>query len=324
MTSPSSANSVLSYSVLAFGEALLKLTLPSTHRLENLTTLKAECAGSELNVAAALRALGRPAAWVSALPPGPLGDWARSHLHALDVTDLSLERPGRLGTYYLEDHHAPRPSRAVYDRSGTAFQALTAADLDPGWLAGRGALHVSGINLALGGGARALTLALMAAAREQGVLVSFDVNHRRLLLVDADAPDIYAGAARHADLIFVAARDVGLLGGPDGLRAINPRALIVVTRGAQGSEAYPPGIERTEPVLQAALPATGPGRIGRGDAFAAGFLHAHLGGAGPADALRFASACAALKTTLPGDQLRATQAEVQSVLAGGDWSEPRR
>lgn len=308
-------------SVLTFGEALLKLTLPSTHRLESMTRLNAECAGSELNVAAALSALGRPAAWVSALPPGPLGDWTRSHLHALDIHDLSLERPGRLGTFYLEDHHPPRPSRAVYDRSGTAFQALTAADLDPGWLAGRAALHVSGINLALGGGVRTLTLALTKSAREQGVLVSFDVNHRRLLLADADAPDVYAEAAHHADLIFVAARDAGLLGGPDGLRAINPRALIVVTRGAQGSEAYPPGAPQ---VTQAALPAAGPGRIGRGDAFAAGFLHAHLGGAELADALRLASACAALKTTLPGDQLRVSEAEVQSVLAGGDWSEPRR
>lgn len=122
--------------VLTFGEGLMKLALPPAQRLEELGNLRAECAGSELNVAAALRTLGRPAAWVSGLPGGPLGDWVRAHVRALDVQDLSLERPGRLGTFYLEDHHPPRPSRAVYDREGTAFQALTAADLNGSWLGG--------------------------------------------------------------------------------------------------------------------------------------------------------------------------------------------
>ncbi|PNY80621.1 sugar kinase [Deinococcus koreensis] len=307
--------------VLTFGEALLKLTLPAAQRLESMSALGAECAGSELNVAAALRALGRPAAWASALPPGPLGDWASAHVRALDVRDLSLERPGRLGTFYLEDHHPPRPSRALYDRQGTAFQTLDATDLDPAWLRGCAALHVSGISLSLGPGPRALALALMEQARAQGVRVSFDVNHRRLLLPAADAADTYGSAVRHADLIFVAQRDLGLLGGLPGLRALNPHALIVVTRGAQGSEAHRPG---GGVVVQEGVIAAGPGRIGRGDAFAGGFLHAWLGGAGAAGALRFASACAALKTTLPGDQLRASEAEVWAVLEGGEHGEPRR
>ncbi|THF87021.1 sugar kinase [Deinococcus sp. KSM4-11] len=308
-------------SVLGFGEALLKFTLPPTHRLEDMTSLNADCAGAELNVATAVRALGRPAAWVGALPPGPLGDWARTWIASLGVTDDSLSLPGRLGTLYLEDHHAPRPSRAAYDRSGTAFQALSAAHLDPRWLEGRAALHVSGISLALGDGPRDLALALIDHARAQGTLVSFDVNHRRLLLADAAAPATYGPAAARADVIFTAARDAPLLGGVAGLRDLNPHALIVVTRGAQGSEAH---LNGGEVVTQPAFQATGPGRVGRGDTFAGGFLHAWLKGAAPADALRYASACAALKTTLPGDRFRASEADVQAVLVGGEQGEPRR
>jgi 2-dehydro-3-deoxygluconokinase len=307
--------------VLTFGEALLKLSLPPTQRLETLSALSAECAGSELNVAAALRTLGRPAAWVSALPPGPLGSWARAHVRALDVQDFSLERPGRLGTFYLEDHHAPRPSRVVYDRDATAFQALRATDLDPDWLRGRAALHVSGISLALGPGPRALALALIKAARARCVPVSFDVNHRRLLVSDAHAPETYGPALREANVIFVAERDAGLLGDASGLRALNPSATVVITRGERGSEAYLPGGEQ---LVQPVIPATGPGRVGRGDAYAAGFLHTWLAGEGPVAALRFATACAALKTTLPGDQLRATDAEIRDVLAGSGLGEPRR
>lgn len=308
-------------SVLTFGEALLKLALPAAQRLEDLTALRAECAGSELNVAAALSALGRPAAWTSALPAGPLGDWVRAQVQALGVEDLSLRRPGRLGTFYLEDHHLPRPSRAVYDRQGTAFQALSAGDLDPAWLTGRAALHVSGISLALGPGPQSLALELMRVARARQIPVSFDVNHRRLLLPDAEAPVRYGPAARKADVIFVAQRDSALLGGVAGLRTLNPAALLVVTRGALGSEAHLPG---GEVVQQAAYPTVGPGRVGRGDAFAGGFLHAWLGGAAPPEALRLAAACAALKTTLAGDQLRASEADLRAVLDTQDRGEPRR
>ena len=307
--------------VLTFGEALLKLALPATQRLETLSSLSAECAGSELNVAAALRTLGRPAAWVSALPPGPLGSWAQAHVRALDVQDFSLERSGRLGTFYLEDHHPPRPSRVVYDRDATAFQALRAADLNPDWLRGCAALHVSGISLVLGPGPRALAMALIEAARVQNIPVSFDVNHRRLLLSDADAPETYGPALREASVIFVAERDAGLFGDIGGLRALNPSATVVVTRGERGSEAFLPGGKQ---LVQPVILATGPGRVGRGDAYAAGFLHTWLAGDGPAAALRFATVCAALKTTLPGDQLRATDAEIRGVLAGSGLGEPRR
>ncbi len=308
-------------SVLTFGEALLKLALPQAQRLEAMVNLDAQCAGTELNVAAALTALGRPTAWASALPASPLGTWVRGHVHALQVEDLALTRAGRLGTFYLEDHHAPRPSRVVYDRAGSAFAQLTADDLAPEWLVGRAALHVSGVSLALGPGPRALALRLMQAAKAAGITVSFDVNHRRLLLAEDAALDAYAPAVRLADLLFVAERDTALLGGLTGLQALAPDAVLIQTRGAQGSALLTPG---GQTLTQPATPAAGPGRVGRGDAFAAGYLHAHLSGEAPAAALAFASASAALKTTIPGDQLHATEAEVRAVQHAGPGGEPVR
>lgn len=308
-------------SVLTFGEMLLKLRLPQGDRLESMTALHAECAGAELNVAAALRTLGRRAAWISALPAGPLGDWARAYVTRLGVDDFTLTRPGRLASYLLEDHHMPRPSRVVYDREHTAFRTLQVADFDPAWLTGHALVHTCGISLVLGDGPRALALHLLRAARDANVRVSLDVNHRRRLLADDRAALMYGEAIALADIVFTAMRDAPLLGGVPGLRARNVNALIVVTHGAQGSEAHLPG---GEVIYQPAFAASGPGRIGRGDAFAGGFLHAWLGDAAPAAALRYATACAALKTTLSGDHLRATPADVQFVLAGRDDAEPVR
>ncbi len=309
-------------SVLTYGEALLKLVLPPAERLETLSHLEAQCAGSELNVAAALAALGTNAAWGSALPAGPLGAWARRHIRLTGVQDLALEKPGRLGSFYLEDHYAPRHSRVVYDRTGSAFTTLTADDFNPAWLAWRTALHISGISLALGSGPRELALKLLGAAKDIGLTISFDVNHRRLLLSEKEAQKAYMPALWMADLIFVAERDVGIFGGIQAIRALNPAALIIQTHGAAGSEAHTPD---GQTFIQPAIATGGPGRVGRGDAFAAAFLHAYLRGENPAEALAFAAAAAALKTTTPGDQLQASENEVQAVQgAARSLGEPIR
>ena len=58
-------------------------------------------------------------------------------------------------------------------------------------------------------------------------------------------------------------------------------------------------------------------RIGGGDAFAAGVLHALETGAGIADAARTGLALAALKHSLPGDAALFRKADLDAYLAGG-------
>lgn len=58
-------------------------------------------------------------------------------------------------------------------------------------------------------------------------------------------------------------------------------------------------------------------RIGGGDAFAAGVLHALRGGGDSDDAARIGLALAALKHSLPGDASLFRQADINAYLAGG-------
>ena len=58
-------------------------------------------------------------------------------------------------------------------------------------------------------------------------------------------------------------------------------------------------------------------RIGGGDAFAAGVLHALRGGGAADDAARTGLALAALKHSLPGDASLFRQADIDAYLAGG-------
>lgn len=307
--------------VLTFGEALLRLSLPTGHLLEDLAHLDVFVGGAELNVAVGLARLGTPAAWFSAIPGTPLGQRVQNELRAAGVnTAHVLQAEGRLGTYYLEDHLDPRPSRALYDRTDSSFSRMTPEQLPAQLLSGVTWVHVTGISLAVSQPARLTTLALLHAAKTQGCQISVDVNHRRLLLADDRADLTYRPALELADLIFCAERDAPLLlsgaaATPQEtlkkLHARFPHATVVITRGPQGSAACTPAGETAH---CDAITASGPGRIGRGDAFCAAFLHRVQSGAPLADCLAFAAAAAALKTTTPGDQLRATEAQVTAVL----------
>lgn len=57
-------------------------------------------------------------------------------------------------------------------------------------------------------------------------------------------------------------------------------------------------------------------RIGSGDAFAAGVLHALRTGGCIADAARIGLALAALKHSLPGDACMVRQSDIDAYLAG--------
>ena len=57
--------------------------------------------------------------------------------------------------------------------------------------------------------------------------------------------------------------------------------------------------------------------IGSGDAFAAGLIFGRLRQESWEAAVRYATALAALKCTVPGDMSRATLAEVEALLGSG-------
>ena len=319
--------------VLTFGEALLRLSPPEHTPLTSADQLQLHIGGAELNVAAALSRLGLPSRFASALPDNPLGERVVRHLLSCGVQPEPLwVQGGRLGSYYLESAAPPRGSRVTYDRAASAFAQLSLSDLTPQrlslWLSGVRWLHLSGISLAVSEGARQAALHLMAEARARGIPVSFDVNHRRLLLPDAQAAAVYGPALSLAQVVVVAARDLPLLLGQDPaeldvmltqLRARVPQAALLISQGEQGSLLALPDGRRVHCGIFAAQ---GPGRVGRGDAFCGAFLAGWLElGERPQEqptevleaVLRFATAAAALKTTEPGDALLSSRAEVQAL-----------
>lgn len=95
------------YDVVTFGETMIRFSPVNGEMLEQADYLRADAAGTESNMAAALARMGADVAWVSALPDHPAGRWIASRLalHGVDTSHVAwvdgraerTEQPGQAG-----------------------------------------------------------------------------------------------------------------------------------------------------------------------------------------------------------------------------------
>jgi 2-dehydro-3-deoxygluconokinase len=307
--------------VVAFGEVLLRLSVGGGELLESAPAFDVHVAGSEANVAVALAALGHRTSWVGALPDSPLGRRVAATLRSagVGVDDVRFVDGARLGTFYVELGDAPRPTRLVYDRAGSAF-ATSRTPLLPHAPA-RWAV-VSGISAAVLRETPGVLTTFTDHVRAAGTRLLVDVNHRALLWSAEEARGSLSALLEHADVVVCSARDLETVfglpadsaGAAEMLRVWAPAAgTVVLTRGADGASAYPrAGDELHEPGV-AVETVVDP--LGAGDAFVAGLLNGLLSD-DLAAGLRAGVALGALARTLRGDHVHVTPAELAELLAG--------
>ena len=323
--------------IICFGELMLRLSPPGAERVFQSPALRTWFGGSEANVAVGLVHLGTPASYITRLPANAVGDAALAALRAEGVDTRDILRGGpRMGIYFVESGADLRPMRVVYDRAGSAFSQIDADAVD--WSAvlhDADWLHLSGITPALGDGPARATLAAASAAGRAGVPVSLDLNYRPALWAGRDPrPFVEPLAAACSLLIGNSGAFAAMLGvatpdrADDDLilavsRQVHERlgcARIAVTRrevhsaSRHGwSSSLFDGVSG-EMFTSRRYDVNVVDRVGGGDSFAAGLLHALREGRSPQAALAFATAASALKLTIPGDFNRVTAAEVDAVL----------
>jgi len=308
------------HDLVAIGEVMLRLSIPSPERIETVRRLDVQVGGAEANVAAACARLGLRAAWISALPASAWGERIRRELtgHGVDCSPVRMVEGARVGVYFLEFGVPPRPIRVLYDRRDSAFARLTPEAID--WEPVRRArlVHVSGITPALGPGPRRI----VEQAFREAAAVSFDLNYRTALWAPAEArafaESVLAGA-RHVFMGETEACTVFGLDGPveatlEALARLAPKATVAVLQGQDGSTVLDAG-RLWRPTRRHAVQVVDP--VGAGDAYVAGFLWATLGGRGPQEAVDAGAAVAALKCSTWGDVALIDARDVADLLAGG-------
>jgi fructokinase len=242
---------------------------PGTHGMDS--HWRAHPGGAGWNVARAVARLGLPTACAGSLGTDNFSDelWNASAAAGLDMRFMQrVERSPLLAIV-----HQTHPPAYYFIGENSADLAFDPAKLPEGWRAHVKWAHFGCISLVrqpLGE-----TLATLAAElRAAGVKISFDPNYRNLM-ADGYEPILRRMAAL-ADLIKVSDEDLRMLfPGRDetaaiaGMRALNPAAALLVTRGSQTATLYTTDgetIEAAPPRVEVA------DTVGAGDASIGGLL----------------------------------------------------
>jgi 2-dehydro-3-deoxygluconokinase len=307
--------------VVAIGETLLRLSPPAGETLEGAPALAVHVGGAESNVCAGLAQLGVPAAWISRLPANALGRRIAAAVrgHGVNVDGVLWAPDGRAGVMFVQPEAGLRAGGVVYYRRDSAFAEIDPETVEWNRLSGAAVVHLTGITPALGAGPAAVVVRALAEARRRGAAVSFDVNYRATLWPPRTARRRLEPLLSGVDIVLLNDRDAAALfdqrGDPEEvaarLRARFRCQALVLTLGHLGAVAVDgAGVHR-----QPAYPTEIVDRIGRGDAFVAGYLFAWLRRRG-GDGVRYGAAMAALKQTYRGDVCLATIDDVEAVIRG--------
>jgi 2-dehydro-3-deoxygluconokinase len=331
--------------VVTFGEVMLRLKSPGSERLFQSPTLEATFGGAEANVAVSLAQFGVPVSFVSAIPANPIGDACLGELQRYGVDTSRVRRQGvRLGIYFLEAGANQRPSRVVYDRTGSAIASAKPGDFD--WdavLAGASWFHVTGVTPAISASAAELAIEGARSARAKGITVSCDYNFRKnLWKYGKSAPDIMREVVRHVN--------VGIANEEDCQQALGIDLDVDVGSGTLDAGKYKalasrvletfPNLEKQVITLRESHSADRNGwsatlhnrkqfmisqrheitdivdRVGAGDSFGAGLIYGLLVYGEDARALEFATAASCLKHSILGDFNRVSVGEVEALMGG--------
>ena len=307
--------------VVGIGETLLRFAPTGGEILESAATCTVHVGGAESNVCANLAQLGVETAWISRLPANPLGRRVAATIRSfgVKVDGVQWAPDGQAGLMFVQPGAGPRPGEVLYYRTGSAFAAIDPDAVAWDLLEGARVIHLTGITPALSERAHRLIERAITEARRRGSQISFDVNYRAKLWTPVAARERIEPLLAGLDVVILNHRDARAVfdaqGDPEtaaaSLRKRFGCEVLVLTLGHAGALAQ----DARRSLRQSAYPTEIIDRIGRGDAFAAGFLYGYLA-RGTADGLRYGAAMAALKQTYPGDVCRATLSEVEAVLRG--------
>jgi fructokinase len=250
------------------GEALTDLIRTGTDQWTSRT------GGAGLNVARAMARLGIHSAFAGAVSTDVFGNALTTSAFAAGLDPRFLQR--REHAPLLAVVHETDPPAYFFIGSDSADLQFRPEDLPPGWESAAAWVHFGGISLTREPLAGRL-VELAARLKDDGVRISYDPNFRNLMGPSYDR--VMASMARLADVIKVSDEDLrGLFRTDDErdalsrLRALNPDAAILFTRGADGALYYDGGRGWYAPAPAISVVDT----IGAGDASIAALLYSRM------------------------------------------------
>ena len=322
------------FDLLALGEILLRLSPPVNERLTRGEIFQKQAGGAELNVVSGVSLLGLRTGIISKIPANDLGNFIQNRVRFCGVSDDYLvydkTKDSRLGIYYYEYGAHPRKPNVIYDRKNTAFSEVSIDDFPEEMYRSTRCFHTTGITLALGQKTRETAIEMIKRFKENGTLISFDVNFRANLWTGQEAKECIEQILPYVDIFFCSEDTARLTFGKTGtieeiqksfceeypisVVASTERTVITPKKHNFTSIIYSAKNDsyyREEPYNNIDVV----DRIGSGDAYVSGALYGYLKHKDCRKALEYGNAMAAIKHSVIGDMITTDLEEIDSIIA---------
>ncbi len=347
------------YDCVSLGEIMLRLD-PGEGRVRTARSFQAWEGGGEYNVTRGLRrCFGLRTAVVTAFADNEVGRLVEDFILQGGVDTQWIQwkdydgigRTVRNGLNFTERGFGIRGAVGVPDRGHTAASQIKAGDIDWNRLfqqAGARWFHTGGIYAALSDSTAEVVLEAVKTAKENGTIVSYDLNYRPSLWKSIGglekAREVNREIARYVDVMigneedFTACLGFEVEGVDENLSNIDVSAFEKMIEAAVKEF---PNFKVTATTLRGVKTATVNDwsaivwangtfhrsraypdleildRVGGGDSFASGLIYGFLSGGDAARAVDYGAAHGALAMTTPGDTSMATLKEVEKIMGGG-------
>lgn len=322
------------FDLLALGEILLRLSPPVNERLTRGEAFQKQAGGAELNVVSGTSLLGLRTGIISRVPANDLGRYIQNRVRFCGVSDDYLvydnSKDSRLGIYYYEYGAHPRKPNVVYDRKNTAFTQISIDDFPEGMFTSARCFHTTGITLALGQKTRDTAIEMIKRFKENGTLISFDVNFRGNLWTGDEARECIEQILPYVDVFFCSEETARLTFKKEGtvqemMKSFTKDYKISVVASTQRI-VHSPKVHSFGSCIYDAIndcyvqekPYENidvVDRIGSGDAYISGALYGLLShNMDCTKAMEYGNATAAVKNTIPGDLPSSDLKEIDGII----------
>jgi len=219
------------YSLIVPTSMGLRLTPADSQPFHCSDSFKMQATSAESNVASVASYLGLPVKVLTAFVKGsPVSHFIRDNLGSrrMDVEGPEFEQEGPWGYRHqinmADSGWGSRGPRVHNDRAGEVGRELSAADFDLERIfaeEGTRIVHLSGLIAALSPKTSQFCLDIARIAKENGSLVSFDLNHRASFWKgrEQELSDAFAEIASRSDILIGNEEDFQLCLGIEGPEA---------------------------------------------------------------------------------------------------------
>lgn len=330
------------WDLVGLGEILLRFC-PQNERIQTARSFDVYDGGGEYNVVKNLAGCFRQnAAIITSLADNALGRLAENLARSggVDVSNICWSKAdnSRNGLYFIERGFGNRAANSCFDREQTAVSNLEKGEIDwqkvfqkTRWF------HTGGIFSGLSETTAEVALEAIKAARENGVIVSYDLNYRDSLWRKKGGRDAANRLNRRllefADVVF------GIFDFDSKLKHFSPknfkksaekmcsdfpnlrfiattlREIHSANRHSLGAVCYAENQIFTSKIYENADVFD---RVGSGDAFAAGVIYGLLARNSAQFAIDCGAASGVLAMTTAGDNLTVALEDVKNLIQGGD------